>query len=1047
MADFFVRRPIVAIVIAIFTIILGIVAMLRLPVAQFPEITPPMVSISARYLGAEATNVEQSVATPIEQKVNGVEGMLYMRSTNSSDGRMQLDVSFEVGTDLDMANVLTQNRVAEAQSLLPEEVRRQGVTIKKQLPSTLLLLSLVSPGGSYDEQFLTNYATINIVDQIARLKGVGLVEVIGGSISEYAMRIWVKPEQLAKLNLTIADIRRAIQEQNTLMPAGQIGGAPAPAGTEFTYTVRTQSRFETPEEFGRVVVKSNDDGSQVLLRDVARIDLGSQGYLVSARTDGRETALLQVFQLPDANGLEVAQAVIAAMEELSGTFPDDMDFVVSLDTTRPVTAGINEIVISLFQAMVLVILVVFIFLQNFRATLIPALAVPVSLIGTLAVFPLLGFSINTLTLLALVLAIGIVVDNGIVVVEAVSSKIEEGLNPKEATVAAMREVSGPIVATSFALIGVFLPVAAMAGITGTLYQQFAITIVAAVALSTINALTLSPALSAILLRPSGEEKDNFLTPFFARFNTSFEIVTKHFMVLTEYLNRRLAIVFLILIAILVGTVVLFRAVPGGFVPEEDQAYLLGAFMLPEGASLQRTKEVMGDVETIIADFEAVQNSSTVAGFSMLTGTIASNSGFIFIQLKPWDERSRSEDSAANVMHRLNAAFSSKIQNAEVFAFGPSPIPGLGTGSGFSMMLQDRSSGSPEYLAEQARLFIKAARARPELEGVSSVFRASSPQIFLKVDKAKALKLGIPLDDLNSTVGAFLGGAYVNDFNRFGRLYKVYVQAEPEYRANIDALRFFYVRNEDGKMVPLLSFATASRTTGAEYTDRFNLFRSVEISGQAAAGYSSGQALNVLEEVAAEVLPSEMSFAWNATSFQEKKAGGSSAPVFMMAMLFVFLILAAQYESWSLPISVLLSVPIAVFGALAGLWVMRLFSSSFENNVFAQIGLVMLIGMSAKSAILIIEYAKVEREGGRTAFDAAMEAARQRFRPILMTALSTILGAVPLLIASGAGAEARKVIGMTTFAGMLVATLVGVLLVPGFYLIIEQLFNRKKEEVG
>ena len=1047
MAEFFVRRPIVAIVIAIFTIILGVVAMLRLPVAQFPEITPPMVSISARYLGADATNVEQSVATPIEQKVNGVEGMLYMRSTNSSDGRMQLDVSFEVGTDLDMANVLTQNRVAEAQSLLPEEVRRQGVTIKKQLPSTLLLLSLVSPAGTYDEQFLTNYATINIVDQIARLQGVGLVEVIGGSISEYAMRIWVKPEQLAKLNLTIADIRKAIQEQNTLMPAGQIGGAPAPEGTEFTYTVRTESRFETPEEFGRVVVKSNDDGSQVLLRDVARIDLGSQGYLVSARTDGSETALLQVFQLPDANGLEVAQAVIAAMEELSATFPDDLEFVVSLDTTRPVTAGINEIVTSLFQAMVLVILVVFVFLQNFRATLIPALAVPVSLIGTLAVFPLLGFSINTLTLLALVLAIGIVVDNGIVVVEAVSTKIAEGLEPKEATVAAMREVSGPIVATSFALIGVFLPVAAMAGITGQLYQQFAITIVAAVALSTINALTLSPALAALLLRPSGEDKKNLLTPFFTRFNAGFDIVTGRFMALTEYLNKRLTIVFLTLVAILFGTFILFKVLPGGFVPEEDQAYLLGAFMLPEGASLQRTKEVMEDIDAIVAEFEPVQNSSIVAGFSALTGTISSNAGFVFVQLKPWDERPNAEDTAVNVMHRLNAEFAKRIHDAEVFAFGPSPIPGLGTGSGFSMMLQDRSNNSPEYLAEQVRLFIKAASARPELEGVSSAYRASSPQIFLDVDKAKALKLGIPLDDLNSTVGAFLGGAYVNDFNRFGRLYKVYVQAEPEYRAQVESLRFFYVRNNKGQMVPLSTFATASRTSGAEFTDRFNLFRSAEVSGQAAAGYSSGEALAVLEEVAAQVMPAGMSYAWNATSFQEKKAGGSTAPIFMMAMLFVFLILAAQYESWSLPISVLLSVPIAVFGALAGLWFMRLFSASFENNVFAQIGLVMLIGMSAKSAILIVEYAKVERERGRTVFAAAMEAAQQRFRPILMTALSTILGAVPLLIASGAGAEARKVIGLTTFAGMLVATLVGVLLVPGFYIIVERLFNRSKDNAA
>jgi HAE1 family hydrophobic/amphiphilic exporter-1 len=771
MAEFFVRRPIVAIVIAIFTIILGLAAMSRLPVAQFPEITPPMVSISANYLGAEATNVEQSVATPIEQKVNGVEGMLYMRSTNSSDGRMQLDVSFEVGTDLDMANVLTQNRVAEAQSMLPEEVKRQGVTIKKQLPSTLLLLSIVSPGGTYDEQFLTNYATINLVDEIARLQGVGLVEVIGGSISQYAMRIWVKPEQLAKLNLTIADIRKAIQEQNTLMPAGQIGGAPAPEGTEFTYTVRTESRFETPEEFGQVVVRSNDDGSQVLLRDVARIDLGSQGYLVSSRTDGRATALLQVFQLPDANGLEVAQSVIAAMEELSANFPDDMEHVVSLDTTRPVTAGIQEIVTSLFQAMVLVILVVFVFLQSFRATLIPSLAVPVSLIGTLAVFPLLGFSINTLTLLALVLAIGIVVDNGIVVVEAVSSKIEEGLTPRDATVKAMHEVSGPIVATSFALIGVFLPVAAMAGITGQLYKQFAITIVAAVALSTINALTLSPALSALLLKPSGESKKSFLTPFFLRFNAGFDVITRHFMTLTEYLNRRLAAVFATFVVILIATFVLFRVLPGGFVPEEDQAYLLGAFMLPEGASLQRTKEVMEDIDTIISGFEPVQNSTTVAGFSALTGTIASNSGFIFIQLKSWDERSKPEDRAVNVMHRLNAEFASKIHDAEAFAFGPSPIPGLGTGSGFSMMLQDRGSNSPEYLAEQVRLFVKAARQRPELEGVKSVFSASSPQIFLEVDKAKALKLGIPLDDLNSTVGAFLGGAYVNDFNRFGRLYK------------------------------------------------------------------------------------------------------------------------------------------------------------------------------------------------------------------------------------------------------------------------------------
>ena len=1045
MAEFFVRRPIVAMVIAIITVILGIVAMGRLPVAQFPDITPPMVSVTARYLGADALNVEQSVATPLEQKINGVEGMIYMRSTNSSDGRIELDISFEVGTDLDMANVLTQNRVAEAQSLLPEEVKRQGVTIKKQLPSTLLLLSLISPNGTYDEQFLTNYARINIIDELARLSGVGLADVIGGSVSEYAMRIWVKPEQLAKLNLTIADIRRAIQQQNTLMPAGQIGGPPAPAGTEFTYTVRTESRYETPEEFGKIVLKTNDDGSQVSLRDVAHIELGSQGYLVSARTDGRPTALLQVFQLPDANGLEVAQSVFAAMEELSKDFPDDVEYVVSLDTTRPISAGIREIVVTLFQALTLVILVVFIFLQSFRSTLIPSLAVPVSLIGALAVFPFLGFSINTLTLLGLVLAIGIVVDDAIVVVEAVTSKMEQGMNSGEATVAAMREVSGPIVATSLALIAVFVPVAAMGGITGRLYQQFAITIATAVAISSINALTLSPALTALLMRRQDDSGQGKLAGFFRWFNRMFDAATSHFMRYTEFFARRLSATLLVLVGILLATFLLFRAVPGGFVPEEDQAYLLGTFILPDGASLQRTKEVMAEVEAIIAEVDAVQNSSTVAGFSALTGTITPNTGFVFVQLKHWKERTSPGASAREVVRRLNTEFSRRVHDAEAFAFGPSPIPGLGTGSGFSMMLQDRSGKGPEYLAEQALAFSSAATDRPEIASASTVYRANSPQFFLDVDKAKALKLGISLDDLNSTVGSFLGGAYVNDFNRFGRLYKVYVQAEPEYRADVDGLRFFYVRNSEGRMVPLSTFASVHRTVGPEFTDRFNMFRSAELKGQAAVGYSSGQALAALEEVAAETLPADMSHAWYATSFQEKQSSGSAAPVFIMAMVFVFLILAAQYESWTLPISVLLGVPIAVFGALGALWLMRFFSESYENNVFAQIGLVMLIGLAAKNAIMIVEYAKVEHERGRSVFDAAMEAARQRFRPILMTAFSFLLGAVPLLVAAGAGAEARKVIGMTTFGGMLVATLVGVLTVPAFYIIVEKAFGSGRKE--
>ncbi|MBW2267492.1 MAG: multidrug efflux RND transporter permease subunit [Deltaproteobacteria bacterium] len=1033
-------------VIAIVIMIVGLVALQALPVAQYPEITPPMVTVSATYTGASATNVEQSVASAVEQKVNGVEDMLYMKSVNSSDGRMSLEVSFEVGTDLDMANVLTQNRVSEAQALLPEEVKRQGVTVKKKLSFPLLLLSVVSPNETYDEQFLTNYATINIIDELARIRGVGLAEVLGGSITEYAMRVWVRPDQLAKLNLTVSDLQRAIQQQNVLVPAGQIGGPPAPEGTEFTYTVQTAGRFETPEQFGSVVVRSNPDGSQVLLRDVADIELGAQNYLISARTDRRPTALVQVFQLPDANGLEVAAAVFAAMESLAERFPDDVEYVVSLDTTLPITAGIREIVITLFQAVALVVLVVFIFLQNFRATLIPTLTVPVSLIGTFAVFPLLGFSINTLSLLGLVLAIGTVVDDAIVVVEAVARKMEDGMSAREATVEAMHEVSGPIVATSLTLIAVFVPVAAMAGITGRLYQQFAITIAISVAISSINALTLSPALAATLLKPPGEKKSRF-DKFFAAFNRGFEKLTVRFMALTEFFASHLGRAGLLLAALVVGVVLLFRLVPAGFVPEEDQGYVMAAFMLPDASSLQRTDEVMRDVERIVGSISAVENATAIAGYSMLTGTIQSNAGFVFIQLKSWDERSDGDDHATSVVRRLNVAFAQQLQGGIAFAFGPPAIPGLGTGSGFSMMIQDRSGNDPTYLAEQVKRFSEAAAQRPEIMTANSLFSASAPQVFLDIDDAKALKLGVSLDELNITIGAFLGGAYVNDFNRFGRLYKVYVQAEPEYRADSDALRFFYVRNAEGGMVPLSTLVSVSRTAGPEYTNRFNLFRSAEVSGQPAAGYSSSQALAVLGEVADEVLPPDMSYAWNAMSYQEKAAEGSGGLVFVMALVFVFLILAAQYESWSLPLSVLLGTPIAVFGAMGGLLLARLLSESYVNNVFAQIGLVMLIGLAAKNAILIVEFAKVEREKGRSAYDAAVEAARLRFRPILMTAFSFILGVLPLLVASGAGAEARKVMGVTVFSGMLVATVVGVLLVPALFVIVDRYLSGSGSEAA
>ena len=1043
MAGFFVRRPIVAMVIAIVIVIMGFVALQGLPIAQYPDITPPMVNVTANYTGANATSVEQSVATPIEQKVNGVEDMIYMKSINSSDGKMSLEVSFEVGTDLDMANVLTQNRVSEAQATLPEEVKRQGVTVKKKLSFPLLLITMDSPAGTYDSQFLTNYTTINIIDEIARIQGVGVAEVFGGTSTDYAMRVWVRPDQLAKLDLTISDLQKAIQEQNVLVPAGQLGGPPAPENTEFTYTVQAAGRFQTSEEFGAVVVRSNADGSQVHLKDVARIELGSQNYLMSTRTNGRRTAVISVYQLPDANGLEVARQIMETMERVSERFPNDVVYSISLDTTKPIIAGIREIVVTLFEAIALVVLVVFIFLQNFRSTLIPTIAVPVSLIGAFAVFPFLGFTINTLSLLGLVLAIGIVVDDAIVVVEAVATKMEKGLSPKQATIEAMHEVSGPIVATSLALIAVFVPVAAMAGITGRLYQQFAITIAISVAISSLNALTLSPALSAMLLRPPGEAKKSVFDGFFAVFNRGFEVVADRFMGVTEFFTTRLARTGVLLGALVLAMLLLFRIVPAGFVPEEDQGYLLGALSLPDAASLQRTEEVIKDVEKIVMGLSAVENVVTIAGFSLVSGTVQPNSGFIFIQLKDWDERPASEDHARNIARRLNAAFATQIQQGAAFAFGPPAIPGLGTGAGFSMMIQDRGGNDTAYLDEQLRRFTQAAGARPEIARAGTLFRASVPQVFLDIDDAKVLKLGVPLAEVNTAIGAFLGGAYVNDFNRFGRLYKVYIQAEPDYRTSEDALRFFYARNMEGGMVPLSTLVGVSRTQGAEYTNRFNLFRSAEVQGQAAAGYSSSQALAVLEEVAAEVLPADVSYAWSGMSYQEKAAEGSGGIVFVMALVFVFLILAAQYESWSIPLSVLFGVPIAVFGAMGGLAISRVFSESYENNVFAQIGLVMLIGMSAKNAILIVEFAKLERESGKTALEAALEAARQRFRPILMTAFSFILGVLPLLVATGAGAEARKVMGMTVFSGMLVATVIGVLVVPALYVFVDRYLGRSE----
>ena len=1032
MGQFFIRRPIVAMVISIVMVIAGAVSLTKLPIAMFPDITPPLIQVTTTYTGAAAVDVEQAVATPLEQQVNGVDNMLYMKSTNANDGTLKLEVSFEVGSNLDMDNVLTQNRVSQGMASLPTPVKNYGVTVKKSLAFPLVLVTLTSARGTYDSRFLSNYAAININDQFKRISGVGDVVLFGGS--DYAMRIWVRPDRLKVMNLTIPDLVNAVNQQNVLSPAGQIGGPPAPKGTQYTYVVRTKGRLPTAEEFGEVIVRTNPDGSQTRLKDVSRIELGSLLYNSQGRLNGKDAAVIAVYQAPGSNALDVSTKVRALTDELAKSFPGDVKAEVTLDTTLAISAGIDEIVHTLFEAVVLVILVVFIFLQNWRATLIPLLTVPVSLVGTFIVFPLLGFSINTLSLLGLVLAIGIVVDDAIVVVEAVMHHIEHGLSPKEAASQAMKEVSGPVVAIALVLTAVFVPVAFMGGITGRLYQQFAVTIAISVLFSAFNALSLSPALAALLLRPA---QKSFLTPFYNWFNRVFGRFTDGYLSFTAILVRKAfrSVVIVAVVVVLAG--VLGTRIPGGFVPDEDNGYFFVNLQLPDAASLERTNAASQRAEEIIKNTKGVAYTTAVTGYSMLTGAYASNTAFIFVSLQPWHDRKAKEEHVFEIIRALNGQFARGIPEANGLAFLPPPIPGLGTGSGYTLVIQDRVGGTPETLAEAAQKFVAAARKRPEIGTANVVFRASVPQIYADIDRDKVLKLGVPLQDVNTTLGSLLGSTYINDFNRFGRVYKVYLQAEPEYRTGIDKLGLFFVRGTGGS-VPLDTVIRTRPTAGPEFTNRFNLYRSAEVNGVPAVGYSSAQAMAALEQVAKEVLPEGFGYDWSNTSFQEKRAGGQGAIVFVFAMVFVFLILAAQYESWALPMSVILGTPFAAFGAFLGLYLARFASPSYVNNVFAQIGLVMLVGLAAKNAILIVEFAKMNVEQGKPLVEAALDAAKLRLRPILMTAFAFILGVVPLVRASGAGAESRKVMGMAVFSGMLVATALAVLLVPVLFVVVERL---------
>lgn len=1035
MAQFFIRRPILAMVISILIVLIGTQTLLKLPIEQYPQLSPPNIQVTATYPGASAEVVEQSLATPIEQQVNGVDNMLYMKSLNSSDGRMQLNVAFQVGSDMDNANMLTQNRVAQAESRLPSEATDQGVTVKKVNPSILMVVSVYSPNGTYDSLFLNNYAVLNVRDALLRVPGVSQVDMAGGA--EYGMRIWLLPDKLAKLGLTPADVIGAIRDQNVQAPAGQVGGAPSPAGQEFTLTVRAPGRLGSPEEFGEVLVRSTEDGRQVRVKDVARIELGGENYKSFGRFNGKDAGLLLIYLLPGANQIESANGVYRALDELKGYFPDDVDYAITYDSTPAVSASIEEIVHTLFEAILLVVLVVFVFLQNARATLIPLVAIPVSLIGTFIFFPALGFTINTLTMFGLVLAIGIVVDDAIVVVEAVMSHIERGKSPREATEQAMREVTGPIIGTSAIMVAVFVPVGFIGGLTGRMYAPFALTIAVSVIISTFNALSLSPALSSLLLRPAHVEHSP-LRFFYRGFNRSFASVSSRYLRLATALGRRAALSLLLIAAVGLLGGGMAAVVPSGFVPIEDQGILLANMQLPNAASLARTSDAARRAEEVLASTPGVDSFNVVGGMSLLSGTYTPNTATFFIRLKSWEERTTPETRLRGLVMGLRQRLGA-IPEAVAFPFVPPSLPGFGAAGGFDVLLQDRSGNlSVDELNEQVKAFLAAAQKRPELTGLFTSFDPTVPQVSLDVDREKARTLGVQLADVFSTLQASLGGAYVNDFNRFGRLYRVYVQADSDFRRKPEDIGQFYVRSRTtNAMIPLSTLVKATPSSGAELTIRYNLMRSVEITGQAADGYSSGQAMAALEDVAREVLPREMGIAFTGLSYQELNAP-SSTPTLILAVVFVFLLLAALYESWTLPWSVMLITPTVLLGAFLPVWLL-----GFDNNVYVQIGLVMLIGLAAKNAILIVEFAKMQRDQGQEVLEAAMAAAKLRFRPILMTAFSFILGVLPLVLASGSGANARKMMGLAVLFGMLMATALGVFLTPSFFVVVERWARRRK----